>query len=76
MKKAICKTLVCCRVPYGKKSTPLEDREYKISPNSPVGTVDEIIKHIIIPQEYTRLVVSDHDGLFSIDLNTKERRAI
>ena len=37
------KTFVLVRVPYGKKSTPVKDREYVIEGvrNCPVGTIKE-----------------------------------
>ncbi len=40
------KILEVKRVPYGKRSTPLKDREFKIKglPESPVGNIDEFRK--------------------------------
>ena len=40
------KAIECWRVKYGKKETPVADREYQLFKGSPVGTIDEIVTFV------------------------------
>ena len=53
-------TLILFRVPYGKDSTPMEDREYHLANGSPVGNVAELQPFYI--GKYDKIVLMDKDN--------------
>lgn len=56
------KILKVYRVSYGRSGVPLESREYKIEPFSPVGSIMEIIEYLSETSPVTRIECYNKDG--------------
>jgi len=65
------KFLEAVRCSYGKKNTPQELREYKVSPMSPVGTQSEYFKYINDNTNYDGIIfvapIADSTEVYSKD---------
>ena len=48
------------RAIYGKPTTPLEDREYKLKGHSAVGNVEEMIQHF--GKQYSKIIFYSTNG--------------
>lgn len=74
MSKNLLDSLHVFRPSYGRSNPnlPMTKREYRMSCNSPVGTITEIVQFIAKPQGYKIIVLHDLDGDYIYDVESEE----